>query len=172
MKGGLPAVIDPLRLAREGARLVGRLPLESMRRLKAACLEARGGVELALQFEQSAQGLGQMRGHIEARLTVRCQRCLEPMGLTLKSEPRAVLLSGEDRQEQLAAGADMIVITKPVSLVELVEDELLLAMPMMPMHPREACPAAPFLAPDAAADDATSENRPFSVLGKLKRPRE
>ena len=73
--------------------------------------------------------------------------------------------AGPDRAEQaeLAEDAELLVAGKAVSLNELVEDELLLAMPMIPMHELSECPARVSL-----RAQQHSRASPFAVLDKLK----
>lgn len=161
MSDALPAVIDPLRLADEGARLCGELKLQGMPRLAELCADSQGTASIDWQFERGTQGLRHMHGPVRVTLRVICQRCLQPFTLTISADTRLVVLNpGEtganDEADVLEAG--------PWPLSELVENELLLAMPMIPMHPPGECPAG---APGAST--GTGDKRsPFAVLGRLK----
>src|SRR4051812_26818489 len=77
MLNSLPAIIDPIRLADEGTRLVGDLSIKPMRRLAAVCLDADARVSIDLRFDRSARKLREMHGTITAMLQVACQRCLK-----------------------------------------------------------------------------------------------
>jgi uncharacterized protein len=56
----------------------------------------------------------------------------------------------------------------PLALVTMVEDELILALPIVPMHPENLCPTV--LAPGTVADsDLDTKEHPFAVLSNLKR---
>lgn len=164
MFDGLPAVIDPLRLADEGAWLHGVLGLTGMPRLVEMCADDQGTVSIDLQFERSAQGLRQMRGPLRATLRVVCQRCMQPFTLTIAADTWLILLNPGEPSAIAADEADTLVVTKPLPLSEVVEDELLLAMPMIAMHAPGECQAS---APGPAA--VHGENNPFAALGKLKR---
>ncbi|MBI5611843.1 MAG: DUF177 domain-containing protein [Gammaproteobacteria bacterium] len=163
MFDALPAIIDPLRLADEGARLCGELTLKGMPRLAGLCADVRGTASIDWQFERSAQGLRQMHGPVRATVRVICQRCLQPFTLALSADIRLVLLNpgvtgAHDEADVLEA--------KPWPLSELVENELLLAMPMIPMHAPGECQTR---APGASSETGRSDRRhPFAALGKLK----
>ena len=76
-----------------------------------------------------------------------CQRCLEPMTLSLVARPQWLFVrAGEGRETPPDEEAEVIEVDRPLMLSELVEDELLLAMPMIPMHRLEECPARKYSA--------------------------
>jgi uncharacterized protein len=143
MSGGLPATIDPIQLAERAAHLTGTLPLAGMARLKEACIGGEDGVEIDLRFDRSTDAqVYEAHGVIQAALRVTCQRCLEPMMLTLTVRPQWLYVrAGEGRETPIDEAAELMEADRPVALSELVEDELLLAMPMIPMHRLEECPA-------------------------------
>lgn len=160
-------MIDPIQLAEKGARLTGELPLSGMRRLVEMCADEQGSVSVDLQFERDlSDGLRLMRGRIDARIGLTCQRCMERLDVELTTEPRLVLLTPGEHEHLLEAG-DALVIEQPLTLGELIEDELLLEVPMVPMHVSAECPAQRLVAVDKPAQMGTRAN-PFSALGKLK----
>ena len=58
------------------------------------------------------------------------------------SPAKAVVASPGDDPDLVGPEADTLVVDKPLSLPQLVEDELFLALPMYPAHPEGQCPAA------------------------------
>lgn len=168
MLGGWPATVDPIQLADKGARVTGEALVKSLSRLAATCLDPNGSVMIDLVFERSGgEGLRIMHGTVHTRVRVTCQRCLEPMEVDLRAEPQLVLLRPGEHPELVEAG-DARAFGRPVPLSELVEDELLLVLPMVPMHPLERCPARVAL---GRGTDKREEGRsnPFAVLDELKR---
>lgn len=137
----LPERIDPLRLAERGGHLVGTLPLARMTRLSESLSARDGAVSVDLRFQRDGRHRCLLSGAIEASLAVRCQRCLEPMEIAVAADLRlSVVAAGEETEPP--AGYEAIPLgDAAISLLELVEDEILLALPMVPMH--EQCPAAP-----------------------------
>ena len=171
MSGGLPASIDAIRLADQGARLSGTIPLKRMKRLLASCRSDAGDVSVDLDFESDAErGSRWLSGRIEAAIETTCERCLESMQLTLSTEVRMQIVSG-DQGPDVDEQADLLRVDGPVSLDELVENELILAMPMIPMHPIDQCSAAGLLGRLASeeAGGAEAEPSPFAKLAELKR---
>lgn len=143
MSGRLPAQIDPIRLADEGARLAGELALGDFSRLRELIRPGsdQEPVAIELVFEHTVQGMRLMRGRLRARLYMTCQRCLEPVVVTLEAKPFAELLRPGEASAGADGDAEALVIEGPLLLSELVEDELLLAMPMVPMHGEGECSA-------------------------------
>ena len=169
MFGGLLATIDPIQLAGKGARLRGKLPVKAMRRLVELCLDDSGEAEVDLMFERGADGMCLMHGTMAATVRVTCQRCLEGMDLELVAEPRLILTKPGEREDSQAREADTLAVDKPLLLSELVEDEFLLVMPMIPMHDEKVCPVGVYKAAANGIGAGDKTNKPFSVLNGLKR---
>ncbi len=171
--GQLPGTIDPIQLAERGAQLTGTLPLKSMPRLAQGSLEGSGDVTVDLAFErQEGDKVFIMHGALRLHLRVTCQRCLEAMDLKLEAAPWLILLKSGERLERQEDEADILVADKPLSLSSLVEDELLLSMPMVPMHAPDQCPTKVRAASvtRAVPDQARRGGKnPFSVLSRLKK---
>ena len=165
MSRGLPAFIEPLRLAELGRSLEGRLPLSRLRRLSELLADGAGDVEVNLEFLEEAPGRPVVRGSLRASLRLACQRCLEPFDVPVAIPVRLVVVHSDREAEGLDEGEDPLVADdQPVLLADLVEDELLLALPQVPVHPwgvcgsvveatragqeREATPLSPFAALD------------------------
>ncbi len=110
--------------------------------------------------------------HLEAsaRLTQTCQRCLTPVQTALEvvRSFRFVADEATASAEDEAAEEDLLVLSRHFDLTELVEDELLMALPVVPRH--EQCPAPVRLAvqdPDFDAAEAARPN-PFAALARLR----
>ncbi len=169
MFGSLPATVDPILLADSGTRLTGRVALQGMTRLRALLLDDLGEADIDLVFERSkSSGRRRMRGRIVvAAVNTTCQRCLEPMHIRLEAEPDAILLREEELPTGLASEADALIAGQtPMALTELVEDELLLVMPMVPMHALHECPAQRYIAESAGNETA---EHPLAGLVRSKR---
>lgn len=156
----LPAQIDPIRLAEEGIRLQGSVSTREMRRLP---LTAASAIDIDFEFFKAAPGRFEMRGRLRAAVTLTCQRCLAPMPWLIDAAPQLRFFRNEAAVATNADEVEAVTVTGPVRLAELVEDELLLALPMIPLHAAGSdCAAAP------VADKGADKPHPFAALAKLK----
>ena len=170
MFGRLPETIDPIQLAEQGVRLTGELPLRDMARLASVCEVGEGMATADLKFAREPHGLRYLRARIEARLRLICQRCLQPMDVEVRSQPILALFRPDESQAGVPEEAEPLVVEPGWSLAALVEDELLLAMPMMPRHRTGEC-AASTVPPrkEARVEVETERPNPFAVLEKLRK---
>lgn len=99
-----------------------------------------------------------------------CQRCLAPVDLTVSFERefRLVVSEAQAEKEDDAADEDLLVLSKHFNVHELIEDELLMSMPVAPMH--VSCPERlNFVAQDPEFDQQQAEMpHPFAVLAQYR----
>lgn len=174
--------IDPLRLdvaafAKDGAEAQGTWPLSTLVRVaESVPADAAIGESEAVQWfargESRAVRGGEPQAWLhlraDARVPLQCQRCLKAVAVPLQVDRRFLFVHGEDAAAQLDADSedDVLALTRALDLRELVEDELLLAMPIVPRH--EVCPEPLVAAADhgAVVEEAP---HPFAALAALKR---
>jgi uncharacterized protein len=174
---------DPLRLDLEnfiadGAAMQGRWPLAQFERLldgwPADAPAPEGEVQWSATGEQhKPKALEPERWlHLEARTQVwrECQRCLQPVALALALERSLRFVRTEDEAARLDAESedDVLALERAFDLRALVEDELLLALPLVPTH--EVCPEPlPMEAAAEEGDEASAQAaHPFAALAALK----
>jgi uncharacterized protein len=168
-----PRRLDVAAAAAAGAELAGSWPLSELARLaEGAAGQVDEPVAWTARFEQRREICAAPRAwlRLQARAGVarECQRCLQPVLLSLNVDRAFAFAPTEDEAAAQDADSedDVLVLSRQFDLRELVEDELLLALPIVPMH--EHC-SAPWLSAqpgEAAADDAPAH--PFAALAALK----
>lgn len=163
MQGKLPELIDPKRLAHQGALLTGEVPAASLGRL-AAAFDVRGNAQVDLQFGWSSGRRPQVSGEVSVAIASTCQRCLQEYETTLRAV--VALEIGELGRDDEQAFELMLRSDEPLNLFELVEDELLLEAPMIPLHARGAC-TAPDGADPAPQQTDDAPPRAFADLQAL-----
>jgi len=134
-----PAVIDGLAFARSAGVLKGRLGMDSLPRLaQSRCSGA--ALDIVLSGEINERGKPGLRLAVTGSVRLECQRCLGEVEWPLHIETRlelaaqeAEILAADDDVDRVVGGRDMKVAV-------LVEDEVILALPMVPKH--EQCQAA------------------------------
>lgn len=111
---------------------------------------------------------------VEARLAMTCQRCLQPVPvpLSLDGHFRFVADEAAAADEDLDADEDLLPTTRSLDLLALIEDELLMALPIVPRHDGR-CPEPLALPADELREDTEetpAKPHPFAALAALKRP--
>lgn len=165
--------VDPYKLSEQGARLEGQVPVAALRRVGDLLVSDEGVVSAVLDFGRDEERRRVIKGELEARLWVTCQRCLEPMEEHVESRFELALVSDDDSARQVPSHYEPVQTDASGSLKlrELVEDELLLAMAPFPMHAEEDCKVDldALKEADERADPVTGEGRkkPFEVLEGL-----
>ena len=132
-------VIDAFEFAESGRTLRGSAPLSEFPRLRDVLAEARGALEYEVSGVRDDKGRQALRVRINCLLQVRCQRCLEALELPVDLDATLVLAGSMDEMEAQPLdvdGADWVLAGKDMRLGELLEDELLLAVPYAPRHDR------------------------------------
>jgi uncharacterized protein len=117
-------------------------------------------------------GEAEIRLHLQARTAVQltCQRCLQPMQLQLDVRPSLRFVHGEAQAEALDEDSDedVLALTPALDLLPLIEDELILALPLVPRH--ETCPQPlPMSAGEEELQEAGDGEHAFAGLAALLR---
>jgi len=162
----LPETIDPMRLAKTGKELSGSYDLRQFDRVNAS-LEDNSKVQLSFKLEflrDDENRLFSIVGDLQTTLPLICQRCMQPMQHQLSAMIKMAIVSNEAEAENLPAEFEPYIDTGvPVKLQDFIEDELLLAMPLVSLHKEQECPVA-----DKFKHDETAKENPFAELKNLK----
>lgn len=162
----MPDLADPWRLAELRKVFEGRLAPSVFARLAEAVEGVEEGVDYTLRFGKTNDGRARVECHVSAHLIMRCQRCLEPLAVPVDSYFQLGLVGSEAEAEQLPEDLDPLLVSdQPVRLPDLLEDELLLCLPLVPMHREGECGGASLSAED---EPETKKDNPFAVLAALK----
>ena len=150
----------------------GSLPLASMARLRDSLVDTKGEVRVAIEFDRDALRVPYVELRIDAELPLECQRSLQRFLHPVRLVQRLGLLQAGADQDEEAGEAALPEGYEPLWLAEdgmlrpaeLVEDELILAVPVIPVAPgtqaleREWSPTA----------DEAASSHPFAALSALK----
>lgn len=167
--------LDVKAFAEEGAELAGRDPVGAHSRL-AAETEGRAP-ETAIEW--SARGEMRNPGHVQPEvwlhlqaqtsLSLACQRCLAPVDVAVRVDRSFRFVSDEETAaaQDDESEEDVLAISTAFDLAELIEDELLMELPVAPRH--EVCPVPVVLAvADPELESQAEPENPFELLRKLK----
>ena len=166
----LPDKCKPGVLASRRERLCGELPASGLRRLRRAVDHAAGAVQVSLEFERDETGRAGIIGRLQAPVRVICQRCLAPFDMCLEAMVDVLVVRPEEEAGQPAPGREVLRMREDTLLLhEMIEDELLLALPMHTVHPRGRC-SPPASSASGAAEAAVRPSHPFAALAAFKDP--
>ena len=127
--------IDPWRLVAENGRWDGTVTFTALPRLTAAVHRAEGVVEVALIAGTDADGVSFLRGTLHAEVDLLCQRCLASLRWPLAVPVQLGLVRSEAEASRLPDPYEPLLVTGPwLMLADVVEDELLLALPQVARH--------------------------------------
>jgi uncharacterized protein len=111
---------------------------------------------------------------VRGRIHVVCQSCLQDCGLDLVQKSRFVLVASEAEADAFPIEDDVqepLVASQQFDLLGLIEDEILLSLPLIPKHPEGTCQphASTFGRGEAVSDDLEKPQNPFNILKNMKK---
>jgi uncharacterized protein len=146
------------------------IPLAELPRLRAQLAQDQGSASGRVCFER-VQGTPVAELSVSARVTLACQRCLVPADYMLDCDGRVAMVADGLEAERAPAGLETILAPeRRMSVRDLVEEELLLALPLVPLHEGPHCASADARPSGAATGEprgAEQRQRPFERLGEL-----
>jgi len=173
MSTRLQEYIKPLSFCDRGEHLQGTVPLTGMSRLAGSLCHQNGEVEIDLAFDIDTQGSKILRGHLKTNLALECQRCMKAVATPIETEVSLAFVDSEAAGKQLPSEYESYVLNEPtVVLRELVEDELILALPIVAFHPEDECEVVVLQhEPEEEIPLPVEEKRPnpFNALAGLKK---
>lgn len=175
-----PARLDARRFAEAGGRLQGERALVDLTRLAVDMHPeglAGGAASVAWQAEGELRGAAQAAAsavwlHLQAQAMVplTCQRCLGPVQTPLVVDRwfRFVATEAQAEAEDDDAEEDLLALEPRPDLMAVLEDELLMEVPLVPMH--EVCPQSlPSSTGGLPDGEEPRRENPFQALSKLKK---
>lgn len=173
-----PRRFDVRAFVAQGAEWAGRAPLGTLTRLADGTVpqpadgpqwvnwQAQG--ELRTPLGGTPEHWLRLQGDVQVHLV--CQRCLGPVAERVWFDRWFRLADDESTAAQLDAELedDVLAMPRQMDLLDLVEDELLMALPLVPRH--AVCPEPLPLPADEQADEPAAEAapHPFAALAALK----
>lgn len=168
----LPETVKPFKLARQNARLVGLVPLKAFENIMTGVelSDSSADVKVDVSFETGPGGVALVSGQVSALIPYQCQRCLEPVTVEVSSAVQLAVFEEEIDEDALPEGCEPIKIEgEQVRLVDLLEQELILAAPIVPVH--DQCEWVAIPEPqetiEEPAEETPQKESPFAGLSEL-----
>lgn len=136
MSREFPDFIDPWRAADGERRIGGTIPLARLKRLTPLLESVDGVAKFDLQFGYDAQRRAVVDVDVSAPLTLTCQRSLEPYVEEARQQSTLLVIADMAEQALLSSDEEYVLVPEGrLAVADLVEDELLLAVPQVPKNP-------------------------------------
>ena len=164
MSSDLPLTIEPKRLARKGATIAGQYAITDMQRLGGLLHDQSGQVTFNLDFtHDDDNNVSYIMGNVHVVLNIVCQRCLGLMNFTVDNPVYLGVIGNQEQAQNLPDECEPLLAgDKPIELSTLIEDEIILALPIAAMHDEEKCEATKLTNMNIAGKES-----PFAILKTL-----
>ena len=160
-------VINSIEFARKALEIHDRIAVSQFSRLRDLLADTAGEVDYRLTGGSNIAGKPVLRLRVQGGLMLPCQRCLEPFEFELDIDSSFIIVADEaeipmvSEDEEVLDDDDYLVADAQMQVLDLVEDEILLALPYAPRHDPVQCGASGRL-------DELKKPSPFAVLQGLK----
>lgn len=157
-------LIHPERISARPTVFEGTFTPAQLDRLEDALADDRGELRYRITARLDPQRRKVVSCIIEGFVFLTCQASLEAFRHEVSVDDRLVLVDNEDQLpalEEESDAEDYLVADEPLDIRDLVEDAVLLALPMVPRKPGHA-------GPEGGAGTAVPKESPFAALSRLK----
>lgn len=170
-RGAARPWIDTLEFARSGGVLESSQQPADFPRLRDLLAGPEGRIDWTLTGERRPRPEGGadafLRLELRGSVSLECNRCLRPVQVEFEDRRLFKITATESQAEREDAQTDdydALVASPRFDVLEFIEDEAILALPIVPRHQDCSLPGAP-----ADPGEAAPERRyPFAALGALK----
>lgn len=166
MSADLPVSLDAWRAVSARRVYEGQVGLSAFRRLHDSLADADGTCRFRLSFDRDSFGMATVEVEADTELPLVCQRSLQRFQLPVSIRQRLGLVRNEKEEAGLPPEVEPVLVGADgeLSPLALIEDELILALPVVPLSPQaESEPE-----PEAPVEDEPRVN-PFAALAALKK---
>lgn len=172
----IPETMDCKKAFVRRVEIAGRVPVDRLKRFGAMLVDTSGDVDVDMQFVIDEANRKLIQGTVKAAVNVRCQRCLESLAIEVDEALQLAVVESEGLAERLPVEIDAWVTEDPLlHLHNIVEEQLILGMPIVTMHADGECelavqPGAEGEASEMAGPESSRKDNPFAALEVLKNP--
>ncbi len=165
----LPRPIDVFEAARTASVVAGRVPLAAFERVRPSMPVLRGDLVYRFEGLTDPRGRAAARLHYEATVPLTCDRCGTVVDVPLQGQASYYFVRSESELARIPvddSDEEPLLGSARFDLMELLEDELILALPLSPRHPDCEPPGLPVVPDEAAAQP--ERPHPFASLAGFK----
>ena len=168
----LPDYVDVRKVFLENEKVSGFVASEKLVNMRDILVGENARVKAMLNFLKDKTGRRIITGELTATIEVACQRCLEPLELLIEDDICLFLVEDDESAKSLDKNYEgWICSTHKLCLAELIEEQLILALPLVSVHSDSSCSqnALKYSSRLGDADDPKRAQSPFEVLKSLKK---
>lgn len=172
MSKPLPTRFNPDLMARDGTRYAATVPLAQFKRFVPILASMEGDVHASAVFSRRKDHIV-VTGELRAQVQVQCQRCLDVFLMPIDSRYELIFVDSEAAAADLPDNLDPVITDDngQIHVVDLLEDEIILQVPLVTRHPEGQCVAARRsygdISPQAEEPAESNRQRPFDALKDL-----
>lgn len=165
--------LDPFAWCTQTKSLEGKYDLAQFEQLTIATHRTQEGiVNYHLDFYRDERGRALIKGHLNAFLTLICERCLENFSYEVNNKFLVAPLTTEKALKDLPNSIEpLIIFDKPLLLAPFIEEELLLNLPVIARHLPETCKKQfkDYTVSPPGEECLETKAHPFAALQHLKK---
>lgn len=167
----VPITVEPVRCASKRTSYAGVVPSSSLSRLQEMLLHVSDDVDVQFTFDRDEQGIVFFRGKAATEVVLACQRCGEAMALPIAVEFQYAPVKQQAIEDELPSYYDAVEVNEfgEVHLHEVVEDELILGLPLVALHTDNECLIDRNAMSFGELPPEAEKKNPFAVLQQLKK---
>jgi uncharacterized protein len=167
----IPVKINPAKSAQHELSYEGYVEQTEFTRLGKALKELVGQIEVTFHCKVDHQGLVVVSGHVKTKALVVCQRCNDDLGLDLDLSFAYTPIKQGAESEDLPDHYEPVELDEDgeIDIHTLIEDELILNIPIVPMHDESSCHYQEEAKSFGEIDLTDEKPNPFDILKQLKK---
>ena len=172
--GALPKQLDLRGLAARGVHIEGTVSSEDLPRLEDSGIAIADAGSAVFDFRRDEEARYVVAVCVEATVVMQCQRCVCDMEIPVKSASLMACVWSDEEAAALPATYEPLIVDDAADLSDIAEEEILLAIPLSPIHETECKSVEQQAALEADAEgleqveDSGERDSPFAVLERLK----
>ncbi|WP_392343780.1 23S rRNA accumulation protein YceD [Pseudoalteromonas prydzensis] len=167
----IPITLHPGKAAQHRLKYDGIVPLEKLVRLREVVQEEVGEIAVTIHCKNDEQGLVVISGNLSTHVTVTCQRCNGDLGLDLVQDFVYSPVAEDTELDNFPEDYDEVAVDEngEINVFDLIEDELILAVPLVATHNEASCSYSAKPASFGVLKAKEDKPNPFDILKQLKK---
>ena len=169
----IPVTVDPVKCANKKVTYEGLVPAKTLTRFQELLVESCPDPDVKVEFGIDEQGISYFAGDAKVHVQVRCERCNTPLAVDIFAQFAYAPVTKRQVADDFPESYEAIEANEfgEINLHGLIEDELILAMPLVPKHDAKSCQVDRDAMTWGEIDESEKDesDNPFAVLQELKR---